>query len=546
MAKTPLFTCDNQTKRRLSKPWKVFFLVSLLTLASGCAGREYVVKGENLQANMREDNFRTFYEIFVGGFSDSNEDGIGDLKGIQNRLDYLNDGDPNSGKSLGVNGLWLMPIMPSPSYHKYDVTNYKAVDGHYGTLDDFSALVAECQNRGIDVIIDLVLNHTSSQHPWFKQAKADLQAGNMDSPYIGYYSIVPSGNRESGKTYYSLYGDYYYEGNFSASMPELNMDNPAVLEEISSIIDFWLDLGVSGFRLDAAKYIYLGETQKNIDFWTWFMDTVRAKKADAFVVGEVWSGDSLIAPYYTNFSNFDFGMAGSEGEVAFCANGSEDVNSYVSYLNRYRNMVTAYNEEAVLAPFISNHDMNRAAGYLSVTDGRMQIAANLYLWTFGSPFIYYGEEIGMKGSRGSESTDANRRLAMLWGDKDTVENPAGSTYPDANQTNGTVASQKSSSTSLYTHYKKAIMIRNANPEIARGTYTVLNFDGYFTFGGFLSTYESSTVGVFHNTGEESLTIDLSLYTDHVFSTVRGYAGQGKASLNGTVLTLDGLTSVVLK
>jgi len=546
VAKRPFFSRDAQTMRRLSRPWKVFFLVSLLTIASGCAGREYVVKGETLEANMRDDNFRTFYEIFVGGFSDSNEDGIGDLKGIQNRLDYLNDGDPNSGKSLGVNALWLMPIMPSPSYHKYDVTNYKAIDSRYGTLDDFSALLADCQNRGIDVIIDLVLNHTSSQHPWFKQALADMKAGNMDSPYIGYYSIVPSANREAGKSYYLFYGDYYYEGNFSSSMPELNMDNPAVLEEISSIIDFWIDLGVSGFRLDAAKYIYLGDTQKNIDFWTWFMTTVRAKKADAFVVGEVWSGDSLIAPYYTNFSNFDFGMSGSEGAVAFCANGSDDVNSYVNYLDRYRNMVTAYNEEAILSPFISNHDMNRAAGYLSVPDGRMQMAANLYLWTYGSPFIYYGEETGMKGSRGSESTDANRRLAMLWGDKDTVENPVGSTYPAASQTNGTVASQKSSSKSLYNHYKKAIMIRNANPEIARGTYTVLNFTDYYTFGGFLSTYEESTVGVFHNTGEDAVTIDLSLYTDHTFSIVRGYAGLGKASLNGMVLTLDGLTSVVLK
>jgi alpha-amylase len=201
---------------------------------------------------------------------------------------------------------------------------------------------------------------------------------------------------------------------------------------------------------------------------------------------------------------------------------------------------------AILTPFISNHDMNRAAGYLSVTDFRMQMAANLYLLTYGTPFIYYGEEIGMKGSRGSENTDANRRLAMLWGDKDTVRDPIGSTYSIDKQTNGTVKDQLKDPNSLYNHYKKVIMLRNANPEIARGVYTPLFFTGYSTFGGFLSTYNTLTVGVFHNTSEEAITIDLSLYTEFAFSTLGGYVGKGTATLNGQTLTIDGLTSVVIR
>jgi len=190
--------------------------------------------------------------------------------------------------------------------------------------------------------------------------------------------------------------------------------------------------------------------------------------------------------------------------------------------------------------------MNRAAGYLSLSDYSMQMAANLYVLTYGTPFLYYGEEIGMKGSRGNENTDANRRLAMLWGDKDTVSDPAGATYDPANQTNGTVADQLNDTTSLYNHYKKLLLLRNANPEIGRGAYTPLSFTGQFYFGGFLATWEGSTVGVFHNTGENSVTIDLSQYTEIAFSQIRGFLGKGGASLSGQTLTLEGKTSVIIR
>jgi len=190
--------------------------------------------------------------------------------------------------------------------------------------------------------------------------------------------------------------------------------------------------------------------------------------------------------------------------------------------------------------------MNRAAGYLSVDDYRMQMAANLYILTYGSPFMYYGEEIGMKGSRSTENTDANRRLAMLWGDRDKVRDPAGSTYSSDRQTNGTVKQQLPDENSLLNHYKQLIILRNANPEIARGTYVALNFEGNDYFGGFLSVYESNTVGVFHNTSETPITIDLSLYTSYQFSNIRGFVGKGEASLTNQTLTLDGLTSVVIK
>ncbi len=520
----------------------VFVSFSLVS----CSGGEARLKVGEFDQEIPKDHYRVFYEIFVGAFSDSNEDGIGDLQGLINRLDYLNDGDPTSGKSLGVEGLWLMPIMPANSYHKYDVRNYKGIDSNYGSLEDFQTLLTEAEKRGIKIVIDLVINHTSDQHPWFKAVRTAIQNGDMEEPYIDYYTIVRGSERIPGRTYYLIANDYYYEGNFSSSMPELNMDSDAVKAELVDIMAFWLNMGVYGFRLDATKYVYFNETARNLEFWNWFMTEARKIKEDVYVVGETWSADSQIIDYYEAFYNFDFGMSGSGGAIAVTANGRDSVNYYTLYVQNYRNLAKAKNPNAVLHPFISNHDMNRAAGFLNPTTGAAQMAANLYIWSSGAPYIYYGEEIGMKGLRGSEPTDANRRLAMLWGDKDTVQDPVGSTFDPANQTNGTVADQKKDLDSLYNHYKRIITLRLQNPEIARGQYQSIQFNGYQQFGGFLATYQGSTVGVFHNTGSEPLTIQLSHFTAQSFSVIRGYAGMGKATLNAQTLTIDGMTSVIMK
>ncbi|MCB9498688.1 MAG: alpha amylase [Bacillales bacterium] len=493
-------------------------------------------------------NNSVYYEIFVGAYSDSDGDGIGDINGLINRLDYLNDGDPSSGKSLGVDGIWLMPIMKAGSYHKYDVIDYMSVDSSYGTNEDMINLVNECNDRNMHVIIDLVLNHTSTLNAWFKTASKAISEGDYSNKYISYYSIVTEDQEETGKTYYALSNGYYYEANFDRSMPELNLDNEDVKAEISEIIRYWMeDVGVYGFRLDAVKYFYLGDDAKNIEFLKWVDSECQKYSDDYYLVGEDWSNDGEIASYYEAISCFDFGMSGSDGAITSCAKQYESVNSYVSYLSQYRNSVEIVNPDAILTPFISNHDMNRAAGYLSIKEGEMQMAANLYILTYGTPFIYYGEEIGMKGSRGTENTDANRRLAMLWGDNDTVEDPVGATYDSSLQTNGTVKEQKKDKTSLYNYYKKLLIIRKCNPEIALGEYTALNFANYTTFGGFLSTYEGRTVGVFHNTSySTTLTIDLSKGTDFNFTFIAAVIGSGDATLSGSILTIAPHTSVILR
>ena len=237
-----------------------------------------------------DDNYRTFYQIFVGSFSDSNNDGIGDIRGIINRMDYLNDGNIHSGKSLGVQGIWLSPIFTSPSYHKYDAKDYYQIDWRFGTEEDLKELIALCHERNVKVILDLAINHTSDSHEWFLKFKEARISGNADDPYYDYYSCVTSDERQGGIQYQKIAGvDCWYECNFSGSMPELNFDNSAVREETLHLAKYYLDLGVDGFRFDAVKYIYYGDTARSVDFWEWYMSELRNIKPDIFCVGECWS-----------------------------------------------------------------------------------------------------------------------------------------------------------------------------------------------------------------------------------------------------------------
>ncbi len=492
-----------------------------------------------------EDNNRVFYEIFVGSFSDSDGDGTGDLRGIINRMDYLNDGDPNSGRSLGIEGIWLTPIFSSPSYHKYDVTDYYTVDPAFGSADDLKELCELCEERNVKLILDLPINHTGALNKWFSEFKTAHRAGNTASERYDFYTwCAGRENIPAGRSFRQIDGtDDYYECNFSGDMPELNFDSASVRAETLAIAKYWLDLGVDGFRFDAVKYVYYGDHGSSADFWQWYSDELRALKDDIYLVGEVWDSDGVTDVYYGALNCFDFTVAQAEGLIAKAAAGS-GVNNLTSYTEGYLGRVRALRSDATIVPFIANHDMDRAAGFLPVTNGRMKMAANLYLLGPGSPFLYYGEELGIKGSRGGSNTDANRRLAMLWGDGDTVSDPPGADYPASKQTAAPAAEQIADANSLYTYYKTLLMIRHANPEIARGEYTAVRSES--KVGGFVSAYRGQAVCVLHNATLDEQSFDLSSLTGHDFTVIAAAIGQGDAALDGSVLTLGPQTSVVLR
>ena len=386
------------------KRFALFLLV--LSLLCGASAAE----GSGLD---RENNHRVFYEIFVSSFSDSNGDGTGDLRGIINRLDYLNDGDPASGKSLGIEGIWLTPIFLSPSYHKYDVTDYYQIDPRFGTEEDLRELVRLCHERDVKLILDLPLNHTGSACQWFQRFRTAHAVHNNLQEYYDYYSWIPEGDPvPAGRHFEKLAGtDILYECNFDRGMPELNFDNEKVQAALLDVASHWLALGVDGFRFDAAKYPYYGESTRNVDFWCWYMEELRKIDPCIYTVGEVWDEDGTIDRYLPAFNCFRFSTAMAEGLIADTAHGG-DVNRFVRSMGNYLDHIRSINPEAMCVSFIANHDTDRAAGFLTVASGDMQMAANLYLLSPGSPFIYYGEEIGLRGSRGGASTDVLRPVAL--------------------------------------------------------------------------------------------------------------------------------------
>lgn len=494
------------------------------------------------------DNYRTFYQIFVGSFSDSDGDTIGDLRGIINRIDYLNDGDINSGKSLGVQGIWLSPIFSSPTYHKYDARDYYKIDPTFGTEDDLKELIELCNERNIKLILDMAFNHTSTQHEWFVQFRQARINGDTSNKYYDYYTFVTADERVNGRTYQKIAGtDGYYECNFSTGMPELNFDNPEVREEILKVGKYYLDLGVHGFRFDAIKYIYYGDTPKTVEFWEWYMGELLKINPDIYCVGECWSGEAEILEYYGAMNCFNFVVSQAEGVMASAAKG-QSISKYTNYIEAFQDNVQEKNPDGMMMSFLSNHDMDRIAGAF-ILENNMRMAANLYLLSPGSPIIYYGEEIGMRGSRGAANTDANRRLAMLWGDEDLVGDPTGSTYPSDKQIQSNVAMQLEDEGSLYNYYCKLIAIRHKYPAIARGEYNSVT-SNYKNVGGFYIEHDGEVLGLFHNNSAiDTLSIDLSACEDldgHTFTKLCDYIGMGAATLEGSILTIEPQTSVIIE
>lgn len=461
-----------------------------------------------------EDKYRTYYEIFPYSFYDSDGDGIGDLKGIIHKLDYLNDGNPETTDDLGVEGIWLMPVMPSPSYHKYNITNYKDIDPAYGTLDDFKELLEEAHKRNIDVIIDLVINHTSASHEWYKNAIRELKEGKTDG-YAQYYHFSKEAEGTGWRT--SKAPDWYYECEFDSDMPDLNLTNETVRKEIESIVDFWLDIGVDGFRLDAVMWYESTGNKDSIADLKWLYDYAKSKKEDVYMVGECWSDGITISKFYESGADsfFNFDDQGASGKV-YSAVKTSNAQKYVEYLQSWQETITGLNPAAIDAPFLSNHDTARSAGFIMTNTGK-RLAASLYLLSPGNSFIYYGEEIGMTGSQ----TDPDKRTGMYWSSTDQtgyvkqVSNATNTAVPDKS-----VEEQLADEDSLLTFYKKVIALKNQNPEIARGKLKALDL-GQTGAAGYVTEYNGSKVLVIFNLSDQNTTIEVPA-SDFTISEVRGY------------------------
>ena len=431
------------------------------------------------------------YEVFVRSFQDSNGDGIGDLPGLTSRLDYLNDGDPLSDTDLGVDRLWLMPINPSPSYHGYDVTDYATVNPEYGTESDFDLFVAEAGKRGIEVVMDLVLNHTSDKHPWFVKGK---RGGTFEERYIWRAERPAGWGRpwEPAANVWHGLGERFYYGLFWEGMPDLNFASAAVADEMIGYAKGWAARGVRGFRLDAARYLVEngpGDAQADQPETHAFWRRLRAELGDdVLLLGEAWTVLPVTRTYFGD---------GDELQQVFAFDRATALRDGLRLGSAGAFIASLCDESAVASPggfasFVQNHDLDRLPSVLggltpSSRDSRLALAATLLLTLPGSPTIYYGEELGLPN--GVASGDLGKRLPMRWdfGPANGFTTASSAWMADsADKSVRDVTAQLADPTSLTSHYRRLIALRRNRLSVSEGAFQRLDVVGS---GGSLVAFE---------------------------------------------------------
>ena len=436
----------------------VCIILCMVLCLTGCrAGRS---------AGADEGSCGTTYEIFIYSFCDSNGDGIGDLNGIRSKLDHVED--------LGFSAIWLTPVHPSSTYHKYDVDDYCAIDPSFGSMEDYEALLDECHRRGIRVYMDLVLNHTSDDHAWFRAA-ADYLRGlpedhEPDPSYCRYYDYY-NFSREPAEGFTQLEGTgWYYESRFWSEMPDLDLSSEAVRDEIRDIMAFWLGKGVDGFRIDAVTSFFEGDTGANTGFLRFLKETACSIDPDCYLVGEAWTDRDTIAELYKSGidSLFEFPFANEDGLIAETLKGNCRASDYVDGMVQDEAAYSRANPSYTGAPFYTNHDMDRSAEYYPDDGGQLtKMAYAMSLFMTGNAFVYYGEEIGMSGA----GKDDNRRAPMFWSsDPYDPDMCAGSPYIDEVQMKfPPLSEQINDETSVYSWFRDVIRVRSTYPAVAGGS-----------------------------------------------------------------------------
>jgi len=347
----------------------------------------------------------TCYEIFPISFADSDGDGYGDINGIIDKLDYLD--------NLGIECIWITPLTASPSYHKYDVVDYYTVDPIFGTNEDYYRLLDETDKLGIKVLMDFVINHTSSQHQWF------IDSMDPESEYREYYRWSNLADKKNYPSYDGWHreGDLYYYGSFWDQMPDLNLDNATVREEMINIAKFWVEKGIDGFRLDAAKHFFdvdeypMGTSTltQSIRFLKEFNYEMKLLNEDIIILAEVWSDASIVAKYYQGTdTSFNFELA---EDIINTINNGNDIGMVDNLINTV-NEISAVREDYVDSIFLTNHDQNRVISRLGEDTQKARLAANMLFTLPGVSWIYYGEEVGMNGATRHEDI----RQPMIWSD----------------------------------------------------------------------------------------------------------------------------------
>ena len=491
------------------------------------------------------------YSLDVETYQDSNNDGIGDFGGLTRRLDYLD--------GLGVTCIWLLPFYPTPNRDNgYDILNYYGVDHRLGTLGDFVEFVRRARERGIRVVIDLVVNHTSDQHHWFQSARSD-----PDSQYRDYYvwsesrpegadgDLIFPGKQEEIWTY-DEEADAYYLHRFYRHQPDLNIANPAVREEICKVMGFWLELGVSGFRVDAAPYMIelkgledQAEVTAPYEYLREFRNFLSWRQGDAILLAEANVEKDRVSEYFGdgkrmhmlfNFivnQNLFLAMARQEAaplaEGLHKAPGLPDTGQWAHFLRNHDELnlsqLNSEQREDIFEAFAPEEHMQiygrgirrRLAPMMEGDERRLRMAYSLMLSLPGTPVLRYGEEIGMGDDLSLEGRHSVR-TAMQWSD----EKNGGFSMADANELARPVISegaygyeqlnvsdQRRNSDSRLNWMERMIRTRKEHHELGWGEWALIEVDHPAVFAH-CCFRENSTVIAVHNLSDEQCTACLNL------------------------------------
>lgn len=456
------------------------------------------------------------YEIFPRSFADSNGDGIGDLRGITQRLDYLAD--------LGIRSIWLTPIFESPSYHGYDTTDYFAIEPDFGTEGDLVELVEAAHDRGLSVLLDYVASHTSNEHPFFEDA-----FGNPESPYSDWYLWHDDAHTQ-------------YQSFFNVpSLPSLNHANDEVNRYFIDVASHWMDLdgdgaysdGVDGFRCDYA----LGSPHA---FWKQLRSELKALNPDVLLLGEVWVDDpTLQTPYLEDEFDalFDFPTyIQLQANPQISGDGVLNDGGFLStFRSNLEEIGADFPPEAIPVRFAGNHDTDRIATEVEDDPARQRLAAVVVATMDGIPMIYYGDEIGMTGHKGAgPQYDEYRRQPMDWymdADGPDMTNWFLSIVNTRSNDGISVEEEAADPQSLLSFYRRLYEVRAEHEALARGTLELIQVDADGVLA-FRRRASSEEVDVFLNFEDEEVT----------FAIVESDAGRspvtGTDLLTGQPTTLD--------
>ncbi len=516
---------------------KTFFqYFLLLSMLSSCNSNQ------NSSSNNIWWKETVFYEIYMPSFKDSNGDGYSDFKGIIEELDYI--------QTLGVKGIWLTPFLKSPMVDNgYDVSSYEEINETYGTLEDFKTFIAEAHKRGIKVIMDVVVNHTSTDHMWFQESRK-----SKDNPYRDYYIWEDQPNNwesffgGSAWEYDTLSEQYYYH-QFDVKMADLNWKNPKVVEEVQDVLRFWLGMGIDGFRLDVINFLTtegvttdnpIGANGKQVHLHD--IDQKGVKQAmkiikktvneydNRFIVGEIGSDKIEVLKQYQGSElldvvfNFNFGSISEFSAQRIF----DELQSMENNMSNYPTL------------FFGSHDMPRLRSRLAKDNPKRAYAlAVLMLTAKGVPFIYFGEEIGMKNHIansfseikdiqgvtnyelaidegktleealiiGNEHNRDKSRSPMQWNSESFSGFSSSKSWiplnPDYITLN--VAQQEKDKESMLSKYRELIALRNAEPVLQYGYYDKLEMKDDCLH--FVRSFNGSEISVIINFGK-AVTFDL--------------------------------------